>query len=267
MSPARRITSERLPTRPDGSPLWPSASRPTVLVVEDEEDIRELITYNLLKEGYQAVGVASGEEAMEAIRREVPALVVLDLMLPGIDGLSVCRFIRGNAKTQSVPILVASAKGEEADVVAGLNLGADDYLTKPFSPKVLVARVRAVLRRYSEKKTDPSEEDGTCEPSFQVNDLVIHPGRHQVVCGSKTIDFTVTEFRVLAFLAGKPGRVFTRQQILDGVHGDNYAITDRAIDVQIVGIRKKLGDAGRYIETVRGVGYRFREMYAGDLNS
>ncbi len=265
MNPPSRITSERLQTRPDGSSLWQSALRPSVLVVEDEEDIRELITYNLLKEGYQAFGVASGEEALEAIRRQVPALVVLDLMLPGIDGLSVCRSIRGNAKTQAVPILVVTAKGEEADVVAGLNLGADDYLSKPFSPKVLIARVRAVLRRYSEAKTMP-EEDAVPEPSFQVNDLVIHPGRHQVVCGNKTIDFTVTEFRVLAFLAGKPGRVFTRQQILDGVHGDNYAITDRAIDVQIVGIRKKLGDAGRYIETVRGVGYRFREIYAEDTN-
>ena len=258
MSRSGRITSERIRTLPEVSPLWPSPPRPSVLVVEDEGDIRELICYNLLKEGYQVVGVASGEEALEAIGRQAFDLVVLDLMLPGIDGLTVCRRLRADATTQNLPVLVVSAKGEEGDIVTGLNLGADDYLSKPFSPKVLVARTRAVLRRTSEAKTS-AEEGAVPERSFQANDLVIHPGRHQVLRGDQAIDLTSTEFRVLAFLAAKPGWVFTRQQILDGVHGGNYAITDRAIDVQIVGLRKKLGDAGRYIETVRGVGYRFRE--------
>ncbi|MDZ7620842.1 MAG: response regulator transcription factor [Patescibacteria group bacterium] len=235
-------------------------------MVEDEADIRELICYNLVKEGYQVVGVATGEDALEAVDRQGFDLVVLDLMLPGIDGLSVCRRLRANAATQTLPVLIVSAKGEEADIVNGLNLGADDYLSKPFSPKVLVARTRAVLRRSTEGRTEP-EEGGIPERSFQVNDLIIHPGRHQVLRGNLAIDLTSTEFRVLAFLAAKPGWVFTRQQILDGVHGGNYAITDRAIDVQIVGLRKKLGQAGRYIETVRGVGYRFRELHQHDAAS
>ncbi len=231
-------------------------------MVEDEAEIRELMCYNLLKEGYSVVGAASGEEALELVHQQIPSLVVLDLMLPGIDGLSVCRRLRNDPKLQAVPVLIVSAKGGEADVVAGLNLGADDYLPKPFSPKVFVARVRAVLRRASQpqevQQTTVVKTDVSDQP-MQAGELLIHPGHYQVVRGETTIDLTATEFRVLAFLAGKPGRVFTRQQILDGVHGDNYAITDRAIDVQIVAIRKKLGEAGRYIETVRGIGYRFRD--------
>jgi len=254
----RGITSERVQKQPDGSPLWMSPARPTVLVVEDEDDIRELISYNLLKEGYQVVDVASGEEALQVLNQREADLILLDLMLPGVDGLSICRTLKGNPRTQAVPILVVSAKGEEEDVITGLNLGADDYLTKPFSPRVLIARTRAVLRRATVKEPT-TMNDALPESSFQVHELVIHPGRHQVILGEKTVDLTSTEFRVLAFLASKPGWVFTRQQILDGVHGNNYAITDRAIDVQIVGLRKKLGEAGRYIETVRGVGYRFRE--------
>ncbi len=254
----RGITSERVQDQPGASPLALTPTRPTVLLVEDEDDIRELMQYNLLKEGYQVIAVGSGEEALEVVGRQIPDLVVLDLMLPGMDGLNVCRRLRGDARTQALPILVVSARGEEADVVTGLNLGADDYLTKPFSPRVLVARTRAVLRRSNAMETAVSTE-GIPEHSFQVHDLVIHPGRHQAMFRNRTIDLTSTEFRVLAFLAAKPGWVYTRQQILDGVHGNNYAITDRAIDVQIVGLRKKLGEAGRYIETVRGVGYRFRE--------
>ncbi len=254
----RGITSERVQEPLGGAPLTWVATKPAVLLVEDEDDIRELMQYNLLKEGYQVIAVGSGEEALEVVGRRVPDLVVLDLMLPGMDGLNVCRRLRGNVRTQSLPILVVSARGEEADVVAGLNLGADDYLTKPFSPRVLVARTRAVLRR-SAASENAIPMDAIPEHSFQVHDLVIHPGRHQAIFRDRTIDLTSTEFRVLAFLAAKPGWVYTRQQILDGVHGTNYAITDRAIDVQIVGLRKKLGEAGQYIETVRGVGYRFRE--------
>jgi two-component system alkaline phosphatase synthesis response regulator PhoP len=228
----------------------------SILVVEDEEDIRELVRFNLGKEGFQVRAVGSGEEGLAAVEFRPPDLLLLDLMLPGVDGLSVCRKIKGSAKTRSVPIVILTAKGEEADVVTGLNLGADDYITKPFSPSVLVARIKAVLRRgEAEEAAGKGDEAGV----IQIRNLKIHPGRHEVRVDDIPIELTSTEFRVLYFLARRPGWVFTRQQILDGVHGDNYAITERAVDVQIVGLRKKLTTAGESIETVRGVGYRFKE--------
>jgi two-component system alkaline phosphatase synthesis response regulator PhoP len=231
--------------------------RQSVLVVEDEEDIRELISYNLLKDGYQVAGVASGEDALAAVESQTPDLILLDIMLPGLDGLKVCRKLKDNPKFNSIPIVMLTAKGEESDIVAGLNMGADDYVTKPFSPKVLLARMQAVLRR-AEVERDVSEEELESEV-VEIRDLKIHPGRHEVFVNRKPVELTATEFKLLHFLSQRPGWVFTRQQILDGVHGDNYAITDRAVDVQIVGLRRKLGPAGSYIETVRGVGYRFKE--------
>ena len=229
----------------------------SVLVVEDEDDIRELISYNLLKEGFEAPGVRTGEEALRAVESVVPDLVLLDLMLPGVDGLQVCRTLKSQSRTRDVPIIMLTAKGEEADIVRGLNMGADDYITKPFSPKVLVARVRAVLRRADLDREEPDADSGEV---LEVDRLAIHLGRHEVTVDGRPVEeLTSTEFRVLAFLARKPGWVFTRNQILDGVHGGNYAITDRAVDVQIVGLRKKLGAAGGCIQTVRGVGYRFKE--------
>ena len=233
--------------------------RQSVLVVEDEEDIRELVSYNLLKEGYQVAGVASGEDALSAVESKTPDLILLDIMLPGLDGLRVCRRLKENPSFQSIPIIMLTAKGEESDVVAGLNMGADDYVTKPFSPKVLLARVQAVLRRAEADQDDLAEGDDEDDEVVEIRDVKIHPGRHEVSVAGGSVDLTATEFKLLHFLAQRPGWVFTRQQILDGVHGDNYAITDRAVDVQIVGLRKKLGDAGSYIETVRGVGYRFKE--------
>ncbi len=227
-------------------------SRNRILIVEDDKDIRELMEYNLGKDGFDVNGVESGEEALEAVSREVPELVVLDLMLPGIDGFEVCRQLKGSEGTSHIPIVVVSAKGEESDIVAGLELGADDYITKPFSPKVLVARVRAVLRRRA--RQEPKEED-----VLQVLDLTIHPGRREVVYEDERIELTNTEFKVLHLLARRPGWVFTRYQIVDRVHGEHYPVTERSVDVQIVGLRRKLGDAGEYIETVRGVGYRFRD--------
>ena len=231
--------------------------RQSVLVVEDEEDIRELVSYNLLKEGYQVDGVASGEDALTAVESKSPDIILLDIMLPGLNGLKVCRTLKDNPKFESVPIIMLTAKGEEADIVAGLNMGADDYVTKPFSPKVLLARVQAVLRR-AETEREVSQQEQESEV-VEIRDLLIHPGRHEVSVFGKLVELTATEFKLLHFLIQRPGWVFTRQQILDAVHGDNYAITDRAVDVQIVGLRRKLGSAGNYIETVRGVGYRFKE--------
>jgi two-component system alkaline phosphatase synthesis response regulator PhoP len=223
-----------------------------ILVVEDEEDILELLRYNLAKEGFRVTGALSGEEAVRAARSTPPDLIVLDLMLPGMDGLTVCRELKMDAKTREVPIVMLTAKGEEVDIVAGLELGADDYVTKPFSPRVLLARIRAVLRRRRVEAAPVSD-------SLVLHDLAIHPGRHEVLVQGRPMDLTATEFRLLHFLARRPGWVFTRAQIVQGVQGEDYSVSDRAVDVQIVGLRKKLGPAGKYIETVRGVGYRLKE--------
>jgi len=223
-----------------------------VLAVDDEESILELLQYNLTREGYRVTCVQTGEEAVEAARAQGPDLILLDLMLPGLDGLEVCRILRGDSATSLIPVVMLTAKGEESDIVKGLELGADDYITKPFSPKVLMARIKTVLRRKSKGLVD------TAAP-LTMHDVAIHPGRHEVLVGGEPVQLTLTEFKILHFLAGRPGWVFTRYQIVDAVHGTDYPVTDRSVDVQIVGLRKKLGHAGRYIETVRGVGYRFKE--------
>ena len=223
-----------------------------ILVVDDEEDILELVRYNLTKEGYQVTGTLSGEEALKKARAEAFDLIVLDLMLPGIDGLDVAKRLKTDEKTRNIPIVMLSAKGEEADIVTGLELGADDYITKPFSPRVMIARVRTALRRQTRMPDDDTSV-------VHIHDLEIHPGRRSVLAGGNPVDLTYTEFQVLYILARRPGWVFTRSQIVDAVRGDDYPVTDRSVDVQIVGLRKKLGSLGKYIETVRGVGYRFRE--------
>jgi len=227
-----------------------------ILVVEDEEDILELVRFNLVKEGYQVTGALSGEDALKKARTEMFDLIVLDLMLPGIDGLDVAKKLKSDQKTGQVPILMLTAKGEEADIVTGLELGADDYVTKPFSPRVLVARVRAILRRKSGK---PDAEQTSI---LRIHDLEIDLGRRSVLVAGRAVDLTYTEFQLLYILARRPGWVFTRSQIVDAVRGDDYPVTDRSVDVQIVGLRKKLGDCSPYIETVRGVGYRFKETHA-----
>ncbi|MCB0344762.1 MAG: response regulator [Bdellovibrionales bacterium] len=223
-----------------------------ILVVDDEADILELVRYNLAKEGYSVTCAPTGEEALAAANEHTPNVVVLDLMLPGIDGLEVCRQLKRRNETETVPIIMLSAKGEEADIVSGLELGADDYVTKPFSPRILVARVKAALRRMA-------SGPGSDMDVVRVHELMIDPRRHVVELSGKRLDLTPTEFRVLHFLARHPGWVFTRYQIVDAVKGENYPVTDRSVDVQIVGLRKKLGFAEEYIETVRGVGYRFKE--------
>lgn len=223
-----------------------------ILVVDDEEDILELVEYNLKKNGYRVTGVVSGEDALSAARSQSPDVIVLDLMLPGMDGLEVCKILKNDSELGHVPIIMLTAKGEEADIVTGLELGADDYVTKPFSPRVLTARVRTALRRTS--RPSPSEED-----VIHIGELVIRPGRYQVSVGEQPVELTHTEFRLLYFLARRRGWVFSRDQIIDEVHGSDYAVTDRSVDVLVSGLRKKLGKAGNLIETVRGVGYRLKE--------
>lgn len=228
-------------------------AREKILIVEDEEDIQELLKFNLAKEGYQVSVASTGEEGLRHATQHVPDLVLLDLMLPKVDGLEVCKRLRAHPRGAHIPIIMLTAKGEEADVVTGLEVGADDYIAKPFSPRVVIARIRNILRRRG--KTAESDE----EP-IKTRDLFIHPGRHEVLVKNKPVDLTFTEFRVLHLLATRPGWVFSRQQIVDGVRGEDYAVTERAVDVQIVGLRKKLGASGEQIETVRGVGYRFRDV-------
>ena len=226
--------------------------REKILVVDDEEDILELVRCNLEREGFQVKRAESGEKAMERTRQEAPDLIVLDLMLPGIDGLEVARRLKQNQKTAGLPIVMLTAKGEEADIVTGLELGADDYITKPFSPRVLIARIKAVLRRQSQQSQDP-------ERILNIGNLIIDPRRRAVSADDKYFDLTYSEFQILLFLAARPGWVFTRSQIVDAVRGEDYPVTDRSVDVQIAGLRKKLGQYSAYIETVRGVGYRFKE--------
>lgn len=225
-------------------------AKETILVVDDEVDILELIRYNLVKEGYSVVAVETGEEALRRVNESLPDLVVLDLMLPGQDGLSVCKRLKSDAATAAVPILMLTAKSEDSDVVAGLELGADDYLTKPFSPRVLIARIRAVLRRRDERS------EGTAVQTMRVGELAIDRNRHEVVCGNRKVDLSATEFAILWFLASHPKWVFSRTKIIDAIRGEDYAVTERAVDVQILGLRRKLGEYGSYIQTVRGVGYR-----------
>jgi len=228
--------------------------RERILVVEDDEDIMELIAYNLEREKYSVTKAESGEAALAATTKFRPDLVLLDLMLPETDGLEVCRQLKSSPQTESVPIIMVTAKGDEPDVVTGLELGADDYVSKPFRPKELMARVRAVLRRAAQP-APPSDME-----IIKTTDIEIHPGKREVTVKGKLVELTYTEFQVLYVLAQRPGWVFTRYQIVDAVRGENYPVTDRSVDVQIVGLRKKLGKAGKHIETVRGIGYRFREQ-------
>ena len=223
-----------------------------ILVVDDEEDIQELVRYNLSRDGFKVACSDSGEDALKKVALMNFDLILLDLMLPGIDGLEVAKFLKKDIRTERIPVIMLTAKGEEADIVTGLEIGADDYVTKPFSPRVLVARVKAVLRR---KENQPKDKNSV----MRIHEFMIDSGRREVTVEGKAIDLTFTEFQLLRFLAAYPGWVFTRNQIVDGVRGKEYAVTDRSVDVQIAGLRKKLGPFGNYIETVRSVGYRFAE--------
>jgi len=223
-----------------------------LLIIEDDEDIRELLVYNLEKNGYATQAVETGEDGLASAGRYNPDLILLDLMLPGMDGLSVCRQLKGNKATREIPIIIVSAKGEEADIITGLELGADDYLAKPFSPNILLSRVRALLRRIGQALPDEAA-------ILKAHELVIDPKKFKATLAGEPLDLTASEFRILYYLASHQGWVFTRYQIMDAIRGEGYVVTERAIDVQIAGLRKKLGDHSDYIETVRGVGYRCLE--------
>lgn len=226
--------------------------RPRVFLIDDEPDILELIRYNLAQHGFDVSCALSGEEALGQILSRPPELVILDLMLPGADGLEVCKALKRDVRTAHIPILMLTARSEEADIVTGLELGADDYLTKPFSPRVLLARIKAVLRRHHAK---PVTEDEV----MARGELVLHPGRHEVLLEGVGVLLTPTEFRILHLLVRRPGWVFTRNQIIDAAQGEDTSVTVRSVDVHIVSLRRKLGAHGAAIETIRGVGYRFKD--------
>ena len=228
---------------------------PLVLVVEDEKDIRSLIVAALRNEGWETEEAATGETALAAIKNRVPDLVVLDLMLPGMHGLAVCRKMRQAAATRSTPVIIVTACGDENDAVEGLDAGADDYVVKPFSPSVLVARIRSALRRSGRLSDSQSGflEDG----SRAYGSLIINPAMFETAVDGEKVDLTATEFKILLALTRRPGMVFTRSRILEELYGRMKAVTDRAIDVHMTSLRRKLGKAGNLIETIRGVGYRF----------
>ncbi len=228
-------------------------SRERILVVEDEGDLREVVAYNLAREGFKVVTAAGGATALERLERERPDLVLLDLMLPDVDGLEVCRRIRRHPELGATPIVMLTAKAEETDVVLGLGVGADDYVTKPFGVAELIARVKAVLRRVQ------PAEDEVGPHAVQRGPVRIDPARHEVTVDGGAVHFTATEFRLLHYLAARPGRVFPRDALLRHALGDDESRLDRNIDVHVRAIRHKLGAHRDLIETVRGVGYRFRD--------
>jgi two-component system phosphate regulon response regulator PhoB len=227
--------------------------REKIVVIEDEADILEVIQYNLTREGYRITGCRNGEEGLERVRRDAPDLVLLDLMLPGLDGLEVCRRLQADSTTAAIPIVMVTAKGEESDIVLGLQMGADDYVTKPFSPKELLARIKAVLRR------GPLRDERGAGERIARDGLVIDVGKHMVTVEGEAVTFTATELRLLHFLASHPGRVFARDQLLSRAIGDHAVVIDRNIDVHVGAIRRKLGVCREMLETIRGVGYRFKE--------
>jgi two-component system, OmpR family, alkaline phosphatase synthesis response regulator PhoP len=226
-------------------------SKGNVLVIDDEKDLIELIRYNFEKEGFRVIGANDGESGLSLVSSEKPDLIVIDLMLPGMDGLEVCRKLRSGSETSHIPIIMLTAKSSESDRIVGLELGADDYVTKPFSPRELGARVKALLRRSAGFRPQPT--------IIRQGNLTIDPASHQVCSGEKKIDLTATEYRLLQFLASHPGFVYSRSALIDGALGSDVTVLERTIDVHIMSLRRKLGDCGQWIETIRGFGYKFRE--------
>jgi len=224
----------------------------TIVVIEDEPDILEVLCYNLNREGYNVRSCMDGAEGLDTVIQTKPDLVLLDLMLPSMDGLEICRQLKNAKITSDIPIIIVSAKGEESDVVLGLGLGADDYVAKPFSPRELIARVKAVMRRTSSESYDEPER-------IEYYGLVIDLDKFKVTVDGNEIKLTATEFRLLHQFANHPGRVFTRDQLLDHAFRSDAVVVDRNIDVHIRAIRRKIGSK-EFIETIRGVGYRLKEF-------
>lgn len=222
-----------------------------ICIIEDEKDIVRLLSYNLNKEGYDVVAYGSGENALEFVNSNKPDLILLDVMIPSMDGFDICRQLKSNQDTRLIPIIMVTAKSEDANIVAGLELGADDYITKPFSIEVLIARVRTALRRTT---TVNLQSDDVLD----FGRLKIYPSRYEVYLDDHLIGFNHTEFKLLCCLANQSGRVFSRTQIIDSMQGGSDFVTKRLVDVLLVSIRKKLGDASSFIQTVRGVGYKFK---------
>ncbi len=226
-------------------------SRGKILVIEDDPDITEMVEYNLTEEGYETISASDGRAGVELAGESRPDLIILDIMLPVMDGFEVCRALKSDRVTVDIPIIILSAKSQETDKVLGLELGADDYVTKPFSPRELVARIRAILRR------------GKQEPvagTMKIGDVIIDSDKHKVTVAGKQISLTFTEFRLLEYMIQRPGVVLSRARIIDAVSGENAVVYDRTVDAHIKSLRRKLGRAKDYIETVRGAGYRFKEI-------
>ena len=234
-----------------------SMDSPRILIVEDDPDIAELLAISFGKEGWLSVRAENGEKALALLESADLALCVLDLMLPGIDGLAVLRALRKKPQCATLPVIIASARGEEADIVAGLDLGADDYIAKPFSPRVLVARVRSLFRRI-EGASRRSEAASADSGRVELEGIILDSLQHRVSANGLNLDLSATEFAFLELLMREPGRVFTRSQAIAKVKGDDYPVTDRSLDVHILSLRRKLGDLAALIETVRGIGYRFK---------
>ena len=226
-------------------------SKGIILVIDDEEDLIELVRYNLNKEGFEVIGAGDGESGLKQVRQNRPDLIIIDLMLPGIDGLEVCRMLRAGNETAHIPLVMLTAKGSESDRIVGLELGADDYITKPFSPRELAARIKALLRR--------TRGFGQNKSLIRRGEISIDLNSHEVSCRGKAVELTATEYRLLQFMASHPGHVFSRNSIIENVLGRNVTVLDRTIDVHIMALRRKLGECGEWIETIRGFGYKFRE--------
>jgi two-component system phosphate regulon response regulator PhoB len=230
-------------------------ARATVLIIEDDPEIQELLGFSLAKEGWNLLEARDGEEGLALLAKTQPDCVVLDIMLPGMDGLEVLRRIKAEASWKRLPVIMTTARGEESDIVAGLELGADDYVVKPYSPKVLAARIRTALRRRADLAVQAVDEAAIIDRGR----IRIDTGRHQASLDGVVLQLSATEFAIMEFLCRNPGWVFSRSQIIDAVKGRDYPVTDRSVDVQILSLRKKLGEGGDLIETVRGVGYRLKD--------
>ena len=226
-----------------------------ILAIDDEKDILKLLQYNLDREGYQVLCAKTGEEGLELARSKRPNLVILDIMMPGIDGLEVCKILHANKDTKNIPILMLTAKSSEVDQILGLELGASDYMTKPFSVKVLLARVKNIFRNQEVKKEET--------PVIKAGELVIDKERHAFSIKGKPVTLTKLEFKMLGFLMANRGKVYSRDQLLSGVWDGEAFVVDRTVDVHVRSIRQKLGKYRDWVETVRGSGYRFVEHDIG----